>query len=152
MKPGKYYVGDLCYVMDRDTWDEMHCLSFPSSDSRSWRQGRFLLQDGREYYKLNTAHGDGTFISNWSDVINVDTGSIGCIAADQVDLSDQLRCGAVCDFKTEFFPYRIGNGLIGEKYHGLLRFGDGLEIDTSKEARYFEIMQALRETRVRTSL
>ncbi len=44
MPAGKYYVGDLCYVM-HDVWDEVCDLMFPHDNSGVY--GKFKLKDGR---------------------------------------------------------------------------------------------------------
>ena len=58
MPAGRYYVGDLCYVM-HDVWDEVCDLVFPYDGRGVY--GKFKLKDGREFAVYSTAYGDGTY-------------------------------------------------------------------------------------------
>ena len=73
MPAGKYYVGDLCYVMV-DAWDEVCELLFETHE-----YGKFVLKDGREFAIFPTKFGDGSY-----NGISVDSGTIGCIKYDSI--------------------------------------------------------------------
>ena len=57
---GKYYVGDLCYVMHEE-WDEVCGLFFKGRTDHGCNQGEFMLKDGRRFACYNTRWGDGTY-------------------------------------------------------------------------------------------
>lgn len=102
MKAGKYYVGDLCYVM-HDVWKEVCELSFPPEGMRV--QGEFELKDGRKFASFGTAYGDGTYDSNQGTSHSVDSGSIGCILLSDIrdeSYSDLESLGAVIKFDKDF--------------------------------------------------
>ena len=128
MPAGKYYIGDLCYVM-HDVWDECVDLFFPASAYPGQAEGEFTLKDGRRFASFGTAYGDGTYRSNIGTSHAVDSGSIGCIRVedirdDQYDNIEEL--GAIVEFDK---PFEV------LKDAGLLIFGhvhietDGLDDD-----------------------
>lgn len=54
MPKGKYYIGDICYVM-RDEWSEVCSLMF----NGDVYDGEFNLADGRRFASMSTMFGDG---------------------------------------------------------------------------------------------
>jgi hypothetical protein len=102
MRAGKYYVGDLCYVM-HDVWDEVVDLIF-TEDGRPLN-GEFNLKDGRRFAIYTTAYGDGTYYDGEGGRYFVDAGVIGCIAMDNIDTSNErndVDGGNVIVFKEDF--------------------------------------------------
>jgi hypothetical protein len=102
MRAGKYYVGDLCYVMN-DVWDEVVDLIF-TEDGRPLN-GEFNLKDGRRFAIYTTAYGDGTYYDGEGGRYFVDAGVIGCIAMDNIDTSNErndVDGGNVIVFKEDF--------------------------------------------------
>lgn len=77
-----YYVGDLCYVM-HDVWDEV-CSLTPYDNS----EVQFQLEDGREFYLMSTAYGDGLYHDQEGRTYGVDSGTIGAIRVE--DILDEL--------------------------------------------------------------
>lgn len=77
-----YYVGDLCYVM-HDVWDEV-CSIVPFDNSETF----FQLKDGREFYMMGTAFGDGLYSDQEGRTYGVDSGTIGAIRVE--DIRDEL--------------------------------------------------------------
>lgn len=75
-KAGTYYVGDLCYILS-DVWDEV-CSHFGEEV--------FTLKDGRKCAMLSTMHGDGTYIDQDGDSYAVDSGTIGCVLAEHLEV------------------------------------------------------------------
>ena len=71
MKAGEYYIGDLCYVMNDQEWDEV-C-------DNGLCDGEFTLKDGRKFALYSTAYGDGVYPTSIGGSCCVDAGSIGCI-------------------------------------------------------------------------
>lgn len=123
MPAGRYYIGDLCYVM-HDAWDECVDLFFPASSYPGQAEGEFVLKDGRRFASFGTAYGDGTYRSNIGTEHGVDSGSIGCIRVedirdDQYDNIEEL--GAIVDFDQ---PFEVS------KDQGLLVFGH-VQIETA---------------------
>jgi len=100
MPAGRYYVGDLCYVM-HDVWDEVCDLMFP--DSSRGIYGKFKLNDGREFAVHSTAYGDGTYRDGMGREYSVDAGVIGCILESDIrDPEAHTSGGQVLDFIAEF--------------------------------------------------
>ena len=75
----RYYVGDLCYVLDNDVWNEV-CNQTPFDNSTF----EFELSDGRKYLLFSTAYGDGTYNDNEGNPYSVDSGTIGAIKVDDI--------------------------------------------------------------------
>ena len=122
MPAGKYYVGDLCYVM-HDEWDEFCDLTI--RDHRCL-EGEFTLADGRRFATLSTAYGDGTYGSNIGTQHSVDAGLIGCIRVEDIrdreyDQATLERLGAFVDFPE---PFEVSTDA------GLLKFGH-VQIETA---------------------
>ena len=127
MPAGKYYIGDLCYVL-HDAWDECCELFFPPDAPGRGIEGEFQLKDGRRFASFGTAYGDGCYRSNINTFHCVDSGSIGCISIydirDQTyDLERLQQLGAIIDFEA---PFEV------EADQGLLVFGH-VEIETAAD-------------------
>ena len=86
MPAGRYYIGDLCYVM-HDEWREVCDLFFPPNSPPHGVEGEFQLADGRRFASFGTAYGDGEYRSSINTLHSVDSGSIGCISI--YDIQDQ---------------------------------------------------------------
>jgi hypothetical protein len=84
MQAGKYYVGDLCYVMHSE-WDEVCALLFADRTDHGCNEGEFTLKDGRRFAIYNTAYGDGVYADQFGNSYPVDAGSIGCIRVEDVN-------------------------------------------------------------------
>ena len=132
MQAGKYYVGDLCYVM-HDVWDEVVDLMYPGG-MRS--DGEFELKDGRKFAIYSTQWGDGQYPASNGDSVVVDSGTIGCILADDIR-DDQYDAETLKDlatyeeFNRPFTTYGYGNGQIA---FGLLTIDtDPYESDYDEE-------------------
>ena len=101
MRAGKYYVGDLCYVMN-DVWDEVVDLIF-TKDGRPLN-GEFNLKDGRRFAIYTTAYGDGTYYDGEGGRYFVDAGVIGCILESDIVANERndVDGGNVIVFKEDF--------------------------------------------------
>lgn len=98
---GKYYVGDLCYVL-HDEWDEVCKLTIKEN---SCINGVFRLKDGTMFALYGTAYGDGQYTDGGNREYGVDSGTLGCVLVSKVDLSNKdndLDLGNVIDFKEPF--------------------------------------------------
>lgn len=119
MPAGRYYVGDLCYVMN-DVWDEVCDLMFSGSGRGEY--GKFKLKDGREFAVYSTKYGDGTYYDGMGREYWVDAGVIGCILESDIrDPAPSTMGGQVMDFASEFDTWED---------NGMIRFGD-ISIDTA---------------------
>jgi hypothetical protein len=108
MKAGKYWIGDLCYVM-KDIWQPI-CDKF--FDHKFTGAGDI---DGREFVMFPTAFGDGNYPSNIGKSFPVDAGVIGCIKVSDIkDNTANLELGEVVEFAEDF---------VCSEDHGTLTFG-----------------------------
>lgn len=125
MPAGRYYIGDLCYVM-HDEWKEVCDLFYPPGVSGRGVEGEFALKDGRRFASFSTAYGDGEYRSSVNTLHSVDSGSIGCIRVEDIrdnTYSDIEHLGAVVDFPE---PFEVSEDT------GLLTFGHVL-IETNAD-------------------
>ena len=76
MPSGKYIIGDLCYVLSSEEWDEVCNLTIKNHICKS---GEFTLRDGRKFAMYQTMHGDGGYKGTDEFEYSVDSGSLGCI-------------------------------------------------------------------------
>ncbi len=125
MPAGRYYVGDLCYVM-HDAWTEVCRLFFPADAPPKGVEGEFTLKDGRRFASFATAYGDGEYLSSINTSHSVDSGSIGCIRVE--DIRDKeytpeflAKLGAFVEFDQ---PFEVSND------QGMLTFGH-VQIETA---------------------
>lgn len=84
MPPGEYWVGDLCYVLG-DVWDDVCSLIIQGRDVVD---GVFTLPDGRRFANFGTAYGDGYYPDQYGNHYAVDSGTIGCVLAADVEAHD----------------------------------------------------------------
>ena len=120
---GKYYVGDLCYVMNPE-WREVCDLTFSSN---AISEGEFTLADGRRFALYNTLWGDGSYRSNIDTYHCVDAGCIGVIRLEDIQdpratEEEMLRLGAIVDFAEDFD--HSGGRTTDDKWDGTIRFGN----------------------------
>ena len=119
MQPGKYYIGDLCYVM-HDEWNEVCNLTICGDKVLD---GEFNLADGRRFATFTTKWGDGEYYDEDGHSYGVDAGLIGCIALADIDLTNShnfLDAGRVIEFVQPFSTFSAG---------GVIRIGS-VVIDT----------------------
>lgn len=115
-EPGRYYVGDLCYL-DID-WDEVCRLTIKDNECLD---GVFTLSDGRKFAMYRTAYGDGNYLDQNGSEYFVDSGSIGCIKVP--DDMTKVDGGNIVVFDTPFTT---------SSENGVISFGH-LNIDTDPE-------------------
>jgi hypothetical protein len=119
MPAGKYYVGDLCYVIG-DEWQQVCSLII---QGEKLVDGEFELPDGRRFAIYSTRWGDGEYYDQYGHTYSVDAGSIGCILMSDIRANkydNLLDLGAILEF-TE--PFETGS------QGGQLKF-DHVLIDT----------------------
>lgn len=120
---GKYYVGDLCYVLG-DRWDEFCELTITGREVLS---GGFVMKDGTRFWTHCTMYGDGSYRDGQGRKYAVDAGIIGVVAFDQIDKDPScIGGGQVIEFKTGFEPYFV---------NGVFNIGN-ISIDTSGSDDY----------------
>jgi hypothetical protein len=120
MKAGKYYVGDLCYVLG-DRWTEVCDLII---DGHNCLDGIFTLKDGTEFAIFSTAYGDGYYSDNEDRGYPVDSGSIGCVLVSSITPMELEKTGGnIIDFNNDFDPFESD---------GIIQF-DNISIDTAGE-------------------
>jgi hypothetical protein len=122
MQTGKYYIGDLCYVLSKE-WEEFCDITISGDECKS---GEFELKDGRKFATYLTAYGDGCYSVNIGGECGVDAGLIGCILVDDIHDAANLELenlGIIVEFDTAFET--------GES-DGVICFGH-VEIDTSDQ-------------------
>jgi hypothetical protein len=122
MPAGKYYIGDLCYVMHPE-WNEFCALTIKGHECLD---GEFTLKDGRRFATFGTAYGDGTYRSNIGTSHSVDAGLIGCIRVEDINdttyNADRIKeLGAIVEFAE---PFEVSED------QGLIRFGH-VQIETA---------------------
>ena len=121
MQAGKYYVGDLCYVLDDDEWDQVCARTI---QGKSFADGEFELDDGRKFAIYGTSWGDGGYQDYYGNEYSVDSGSIGCIKLEDIkDLKDKIDIellGAIVEFETDFVT---GGGRGTKGWNGIIQFG-----------------------------
>ena len=107
---GRYWIGDLCYVM-HDCWDEVCDLLFEGRNDHGCNQGTFQLKDGRRFAIYNTQYGDGEYPDNNGWKYCVDSGSIGCILLSDIaeEERDSIQFGHIHNF-----PNAVRNGRTGD--------------------------------------
>ena len=129
MPAGKYYVGDLCYVMDHDEW---HQVCARTIQGTKIVDGEFELDDGRRFAIYGTAYGDGEYYDQYGHTYSVDAGSIGCILMSDIRANkydNLLDLGAILEFAE---PFETAGGRGSANWDGVIKIGH-VEIATSPE-------------------
>lgn len=89
LNPGKYIIGDMCYLFDNDTWQSMCSNQMANLD----REMISFEVEGVTCYMSCTAYGDGNYdyescnhkILNHCKSFPVDAGLLGIISVDILD-------------------------------------------------------------------
>lgn len=111
-----YYVGDLCYVLNRDQWDTVCMHDFGPDMDGVYDPHDYLDPEaytyedeslGKPFYIFRTACGDGAYLDREGRLYYVDSGTIGCIRAEFADpekLADAVArgLGHLHEFDAEF--------------------------------------------------
>ena len=120
MPEGKYYIGDLCYVMTDDEWLEFCDITI---DGMKVKDGEFQLKDGRRFATYGTAYGDGVYHDQYGHSYSVDAGLIGCIKVEDIranNYDNLLDLGSIMKFDNSF----VTSGGRGEEdWEGAIQFG-----------------------------
>lgn len=123
MPAGRYYVGDLCYVM-HDVWDEFCSITI---QDRECLNGEFMLKDGRRFATYSTMYGDGLYQDTHGRSYSVDAGLIGCIRVEDIrDDEAWIEGGQIVEIN---HPFHTGDE------NGTIRIGP-VSIATGDEEGY----------------
>jgi hypothetical protein len=129
MPAGKYYIGDLCYVMNDAEWKEFCSITIKG---QKVIDGEFQLSDGRRFATYSTAFGDGVYHDQYGHSYSVDAGLIGCIKVEDIraeKYENLLDLGAIMEFDNSF---ATSGGRGDEGWEGLIQFGHVM-IETNPE-------------------
>lgn len=122
MKAGKYYVGDLCYVLD-SKWDEVCGLTIVDGKTID---GEFEMKDGTRFAMYGTAWGDGVYSDQMGGAYPVDSGTIGCVLLSEIDEDADTDLGEIIEMEEDFETgYDSGIIIIGH-----------IEIQTASDEDY----------------
>lgn len=122
LNPGKYYIGDLCYVIGknsddpnrtgRDDW--MHFL-----EESYWKvatdecPGGPVEYKGHKGFAAYTAYGDGCYSDEEGNTYGVDAGMIGIIPIEACEVPEDKMTdlGHVFEFKIPIHCFRDAQGV-----------------------------------------
>lgn len=123
---GTYYIGDLVYV-GQDFWEEL-CNTL---DSQETEQELNILSDGRRIWLSYTTYGDGSYTTNTSYELSVDSGTLGIISLNDIVESEKkfITCGMVKTFLHDFFVSKEGMGVF--------YFGSEISVDSENSECYY---------------
>ena len=90
--PGTYWIGDLCYVISEDTWQNKICPAFENEGSVD--TVLVAIPNGIAFLG-NTEYGDGTYNGSNGFKYSVDSGTIGIVhkAAMKEELDSSVLSG-----------------------------------------------------------
>ena len=120
MPAGSYYIGDLCYVMTDEEWDEVCSLTIVNNQCI---EGEFTMKDGRRFAMYGTRWGDGEYYDYTGNAYSVDSGTIGCIKFSDIrakKYEDIESLGVLHEFSTDFVT---GGGRGDFEWSGVIQFG-----------------------------
>ena len=120
MPAGKYYIGDLCYVMTDDEWLEFCDITIRGTQVID---GEFQLKDGRRFATYGTAYGDGVYNDQYGNSYSVDAGLIGCIRVEDIraeKYENILELGSIMEFDKSFVT---SGGRSDGSWEGVIQFG-----------------------------
>jgi hypothetical protein len=92
---GKYYVGDLCYIFNDDSWQKICDLL----DNEHFEFKGFKM------WNHDTAYGDGCYYDADNREYAVDAGLIGIAPIEVIEKNYSGDGGQIIEFKTNFEPY-----------------------------------------------
>ena len=79
-KAGVYYIGDPCYIMNRDTWSDFCNLVFKNLFDQDEPKFKDQL-----FFMTNPKYGDGTYYDNYGKEYFVDSGCIGIFPEELIE-------------------------------------------------------------------
>jgi hypothetical protein len=106
MKAGKYWVGDLCYLVPPNEWEQVVAFL---GDGKTPREGEFDL-NGHRGAIFSTYHGDGVYYDQFGNSYGVDSGTVGIFPAEVFD-SQSKELGTIHDFPEDFIPRSVDGNM-----------------------------------------
>lgn len=106
--PGKYYIGDPCYVINDDDWmDYLDTYPKHPDPGAGWIDGILVTYKGLPCWHDGTAWGDGGYLDQHGHEYSVDAGIIGVIPFELCTKQeyDIEELGRVHEFEDEFLVY-----------------------------------------------
>ena len=119
--PGKYWIGDLCYVL-QDTWEEVNGMYKVSVNDKTGK--------ARELGMDSTACGDGGYVGSNGFCYGVDSGSIGIAPKEIIEKFNGLFLGTCHRFSSDVSFNCDDTGVFTITCEDFV-----LKIDTSGEAQ-----------------
>lgn len=143
MPPGRYFVGDLWYVIQASTWDE-EVRNLMHNEKQTTRN-IYQLKDGRRFALFQTNE-NGRYLDDRGRKYAVDSSTIGCIHVDDVDhvlgkyVSKRTseywkrlnKFGRVIHIRRPFYPYHSGYSTVFGPVEVFL--DNVLESDTERDS------------------
>lgn len=108
LPPGKYFVGDPCYVFQDGTWDRVLSAASDFSD------GQIQEFEGVQLWAHSTSNGDGEYEDQNGVKYGVDSGLLGAVPIELLDDPAGEEDGLVID---------CPNGLLVEYDNGTFWIG-----------------------------
>lgn len=125
---GKYYLGDPCYSVPNNEWDDL------LDTCQTFQEPVGMLRDGTKIYALPTAYGNGTYEDSDGFGYGVDTGLIGLVSVGiKLDGDFNPDIVNIVEFLTDTVMFDD---------QGVLTFGH-IVIDTAYEGTYDEDQEDL---------
>jgi hypothetical protein len=121
MPAGEYYVGDLCYVMTDEEWNEFCSITIKGHQCLD---GEFTMKDGRRFATYGTAWGDGLYQDQNGGQYSVDAGLIGCIKVEDIrakKYADISELGKIHNFQYDFTTH--GGRNADFEWNGVISIG-----------------------------
>ena len=114
LEAGKYYVGDLCYILgDKNGYDwsslltktgflGLHKPGTQECLDEDENTGYFTTDSGAKFFSSGTSHGDGVYYDQQGREYGVDAGLIGCFPLKSLPEDPQMDGGNVVEFSKSF--------------------------------------------------
>ncbi len=122
-KAGKYYVGDVSYVLSGRDYDLIleEGNFFNLKTSHQWN-GKYR---GYPIFVGSTSYGDGVYDDNYDRQYFVDAGIIGIVPVEALVSKSNIELGNLIEFKNDFTVsydngiFRFGDVVVDTKNTGL---------------------------------
>ena len=108
--PGKYYIGDLCYVLSDHVYENVF------GDLGGYDSGLYQKKNSSDFFLVdNTAYGDGLYGGSDGNEFGVDAGIIGICPVSLIEKGDgegtiyEFKEPVVCRFNRGCFTFTSGS-------------------------------------------
>jgi len=103
---GKYFVGDLVYVLDEDNgyvWGDVVEKTNVFGLTRGVKKdGGYFTYHGVRFFTSSTMYGDGVYSDNYDREYPVDSGMIGCFPLEALGPNPIISNGHIVNFNRAF--------------------------------------------------